>query len=418
MAADSIINKSIMRNVEDARADFPVLQTMMNSKPLAFLDSAASAQKPQCVIDAMNAVLEGGYSNIHRGLYTISQDLTTAYEAVRPKVASFIGAATEKEIIFTRNTTAAINLIASSWGRAFLKQGDEIIITEMEHHANIVPWQMLAKEIGFEIKVVPFDDRGVLDLDAFENFLSDKTKFVGVVHISNALGTINPVKDITAKTKAFNPDIKVLVDGTQSVVHMPVNVQDIGCDFFCFTGHKLYGPTGIGVLYGRYDVLETMPPHEGGGDMIEEVSFSGTTYKEPPFRFEAGTPAIVEVIGLGAAIDYVSAIGMDNIAAHEEDMLAYAMQELAALKTLKIHGTAPHKAGLIGFTMDGIHASDIGMILDQCGVAVRTGHHCCMPLMAAMGLDATTRASFGLYTNKADIDALVNGLKKVEELFA
>jgi len=418
MAADSIINKSIMRNVEDARADFPVLQTMMNSKPLAFLDSAASAQKPQCVIDAMNAVLEGGYSNIHRGLYTISQDLTTAYEAVRPKVASFIGAATEKEIIFTRNTTAAINLIASSWGRAFLKQGDEIIITEMEHHANIVPWQMLAKEIGFEIKVVPFDDRGVLDLDAFENFLSDKTKFVGVVHISNALGTINPVKDITAKTKAFNPDIKVLVDGTQSVVHMPVNVQDIGCDFFCFTGHKLYGPTGIGVLYGRYDVLETMPPHEGGGDMIEEVSFSGTTYKEPPFRFEAGTPAIVEVIGLGAAIDYVSAIGMDNIAAHEANMLAYAMQELAALKTLKIHGTAPHKAGLIGFTMDGIHASDIGMILDQCGVAVRTGHHCCMPLMAAMGLDATTRASFGLYTNKADIDALVNGLKKVEELFA
>jgi len=407
-----------MRNVEDARADFPVLQTMMNSKPLAFLDSAASAQKPQCVIDAMNAVLEGGYSNIHRGLYTISQDLTTAYEAVRPKVASFIGAATEKEIIFTRNTTAAINLIASSWGRAFLKQGDEIIITEMEHHANIVPWQMLAKEIGFEIKVVPFDDRGVLDLDAFENFLSDKTKFVGVVHISNALGTINPVKDITAKTKAFNPDIKVLVDGTQSVVHMPVNVQDIGCDFFCFTGHKLYGPTGIGVLYGRYDVLETMPPHEGGGDMIEEVSFSGTTYKEPPFRFEAGTPAIVEVIGLGAAIDYVSAIGMDNIAAHEANMLAYAMQELAALKTLKIHGTAPHKAGLIGFTMDGIHASDIGMILDQCGVAVRTGHHCCMPLMAAMGLDATTRASFGLYTNKADIDALVNGLKKVEELFA
>lgn len=406
------------RNVSEVRADFPVLATQMNGKPLAFLDSAASAQKPQAVIDAMNAILEGGYSNIHRGLYKISQDLTTAYESVRPKVAEFIGAARDKEIIFTCNTTAAINLVAGSWGRKNLKAGDEIIITEMEHHANIVPWQMLSQEIGFEIKVIPFDDRGVLDLNAYKNLLSDKTKYVGVVHISNALGTINPVKEIVGIAKNYNSDIITLIDGTQSAVHMSVNVSDIGCDFFCFTGHKLYGPTGIGVLYGRYDVLEAMPPYQGGGDMIEEVSFSGTTFKEPPFRFEAGTPAIVEVLGLGAAIDYVQSFGMENIAAHEAEILSYAMQELAVLKTLKLHGTAQNKAGVISFTMDGIHASDIGMVLDQCGVAVRTGHHCCMPLMKAMGLDATTRASLGIYTNKDDIDALVHGLKKCEELFA
>lgn len=406
------------RDVSNARADFPVIGTQMNGKPLAFLDSAASAQKPQVVIDAMNAVLESGYSNIHRGLYKISQDLTTAYEAVRPKVASFIGAKSEREIIFTRNTTAAINLVASSWGRANLQKGDEIILTAMEHHANIVPWQMLAQEVGFEIKVVPFDARGVLDMDAFVKLLSDKTKFVGVVHISNALGTINPVEEIVKIAKEYNPDIITLIDGTQSAVHMPVNVQDIGCDFFCFTGHKLYGPTGIGVLYGRADVLADMPPYQGGGDMIEQVSFSGTTYKEPPFRFEAGTPAITEVIGLGAAIDYVQSFGMQSIAAHESEMLGYAEKKLSALKTLKLHSTAPDKAGVISFTMDGIHASDIGMVLDQCGVAVRTGHHCCMPLMAALGVDATTRASIGIYTHKADIDALVSGLKKCEELFA
>jgi len=404
--------------IENARADFPVLGTTMHGKPLAFLDSAASAQKPRCVIDAMSRVMEQGYSNIHRGLYDISQKLTTDFEAVRPKVAQFIGAAREHEIIFTRNTTAAINLVAYSWGRANLQVGDEIILTKMEHHANIVPWQLLAEEIGFTIKTIPVNARGELDLAAYEALLSDKTKFVGVVHISNALGTINPVKEITAKAKAHNPDIKVLIDGTQAVVHMPVDVRDIDCDFFCFTGHKLYGPTGIGVLYGKFAVLMDMPPFEGGGDMIERVSFDGTTFKEPPYRFEAGTPPIIEVIGLGAAIDYMSAIGMDNIAAHEAELLDYATQEITKIESLTLHGTAVNKAGILAFTMEGAHTSDIGMVLDQCGVAVRTGHHCCMPLMDEMGLDSTARASIGLYTNKVDIDALIAGLRKVQELFA
>ncbi len=404
-------------DISQYRADFPILATKMNDKPLAFLDSGASAQKPRAVIDAMSAVVEGAYSNIHRGLYKISQKLTEDVEAVRVRVASFINDPSDKNIVFTRNTTDAINLVVFSWGKAHLTARDEIILTDMEHHANIVPWQLLQKEIGFTIKTIPVDTRGVLDLGAFERLLTQNTKFVGVVHTSNALGTINPVKKITEIAKDFYPDMKVLVDGSQSIVHGAVDVADIGCDFFTFTGHKLYGPTGIGVLYGTDEILASMPPYQGGGDMIDRVSFDGTTYREAPYRFEAGTPPIVEIIGLGAAIDYVSEIGMDNIAAHEAELLTYGTQKLNEIEGLTMHGTAPDKAGIMSFTIDGTHPSDIGMILDQCGVAVRSGHHCCMPLMEKMNVDATTRASLGLYSNKADIDQLIEGLHKVKKMF-
>ncbi|MDH5723167.1 MAG: cysteine desulfurase [Alphaproteobacteria bacterium] len=401
------------------RTDFPVLQTQMNGKPLAFLDSGASAQKPQAVIDAMSQVMEQSYSNIHRGLYAISQKLTQDFEDVRSKVARFIGAPSEKNIIFTRNSTEGINLVAQSWARTNLQKGDEIIITEMEHHANIVPWQILSDQIGVVIKVIPVTDKGTLDLNVFKDLLSNKTKLVGVVEISNALGTINPVGEIIKTCRSFNPEIKILIDGSQGAVHRAVNVTDMDADFFVFTGHKLYGPTGIGVLYGKYELLQSMLPYQGGGDMIERVSFDGTTYREAPYKFEAGTPAIVEVIGLGAAIDYMQAIGMDKIATHEAALLEYATEEISKVDGLKVYGVKDlsRKAGIISFTMDCAHSSDIGMVLDQCGVAVRTGHHCCMPLMKTLGTDATVRASLGLYSNKDDIEALIAGLKKVKDLF-
>lgn len=412
MAAERLID------IKEYRSDFPVLQQTMHGKPLAYLDTASSAQKPQCVIDTMRGIEEKGYSNIHRGLYEISQNLTESYESARGKISRFINAGSENEIIFTRNTTEAINLVAQSYARTNLKAGDEVIITAMEHHANIVPWQILRDQIGIEIKVIPFDERGVLDVDFFESLLSDKTKIVSIVHISNALGTINPVKDIVARTKAHNSDIITLVDGSQSIVHGSINVQDIACDFFAFTGHKIYGPTGIGVLYGRYDILESMPPYQGGGDMIEHVSFEKTTYNTAPFKFEAGTPAIVQVIGLGAAIDYLNTIDFKALEEHEATLLTYATNQMQEIKGLTIHGTSPEKAGVLSFTIEGTHPSDIGMILDQCGVAIRTGHHCCMPLMQELNLDATARASIGIYTNKQDIDQFIEGLKKVERLFA
>lgn len=390
----------------------------MNSQPLAFLDTAASSQKPQCVIDSMVDVLEGKYANIHRGLYAVSQELTEAYEDVRKKVARFINAPSERTIVFTRNTTEAVNLVAQSWGRAYLQPGDEIILSEMEHHANIVPWQILRDQIGIVIKTIPFDECGVLDLEHFQQLLSQKTKFVGIVHISNALGTINPVKKIVDIAKDFYPDIKVLIDGSQAVVHGPVDVSDIGADFYAFTGHKLYGPTGIGVLYGNEDILNAMPPYQGGGDMIEHVRFEHTTYKEAPFRFEAGTPPIVEVIGLGAAIDYLSGIGMIRIADYETDLVSYGTDCLKTVKGLTLYSRAPQRAGIFSFTMDIAHTGDIGMVLDQCGVAVRTGHHCCMPIMQKLGVDGTVRASLGLYSNKNDIDRLVEGLEKVYSLFS
>jgi cysteine desulfurase/selenocysteine lyase len=420
MAAEGALERRSLdvNAVAKARSDFSVLSTTMHGKPLAFLDSGASAQKPRQVIEAMDAVLNGGYSNIHRGLYEISQNLTTSFELVREKVAGFINAVSDKEIVFTRNATEAINLVAQSYGRTHFSEGDEIIITAMEHHANIVPWQLLRDQIGVVIKVIPITERGELDLEAFEGLLSERTKLVALVHVSNVLGTVNPIKQIAAKAKAYNSDIKVLLDGSQAVVHSAVDVQDLDCDFYAFTGHKLYGPTGIGVLYGKYDVLDVMSPYQGGGDMIDHVSFDKTTYKEPPFRFEAGTPAIVEAIGLGAAIDYVSALGLENVAAHEADILAYGTEQLEAIDGLTIHGTAAGKAGIMSFSIAGVHPSDIGMLLDQCGVAVRTGHHCCMPLMEVLGVDATVRASLGLYSNKDDIDRLVAGLRKAQEMLS
>ena len=413
MAAERSLN---MKDIGKHRADFPGLSATMHGKRLAFLDSASSAQKPQVAIDSMTAVMSGGYANIHRGLYEISQNLTEDFEQVRVRVAQFIGAKSDRNIVFTRNATEAINLVAQSWGHAHMRPGDEVILTPMEHHANIVPWQILRSHIGIVIKVAPIDDRGVLDLDAFKKLLSPKTRMVALTHVSNALGTINPVRDITQTVKKFNPKIRVLIDGSQAVVHAKVNVSHIGADFYAFTGHKLYGPTGIGVLYGTDEALEETPPYQGGGDMIERVTFEKTTFKEPPYRFEAGTPPIIEVIGLGVAIDYIQSIGMDNIAAHESALLTYATQKLEEIDGLKIHGTAPQKAGILSFTMKGAHPSDIGMVLDQVGVAVRTGHHCCMPLMERLGVDATARASIALYTDKNDIDQLVEGLHKVRQL--
>lgn len=402
--------------IESARADFPILAGKMSGRPVAYLDTGASAQKPQAVIDAMTDVMRGHYANIHRGLYEFSQTATTQYEAARATVADFIGAGSEDEIIFTRNTTEAINLVAHSWGRKVLGRGDDVVITEMEHHANIVPWQLVCGMTGARLKVVPVNDDGTLNLAAFEHLVTENTKIVSFVHVSNALGTINPAKKIVELCKARNSDVTVLVDGSQSIVHGVVDVQDLGCDFFAFTGHKIYGPTGVGVLWGRGALLEKMPPYQGGGDMIERVTFEKTTFKEAPAKFEAGTPAIVEVIGLGAALGYVQSIGIEAIAAHEKKLFAYAMKEMEAVPGLTYFGTGPDKAGIISFRADWGHPSDIGMILDQCGVAVRTGHHCCQPLMQRYGVEATVRASLGLYSNKDDIDALVGGLHKARSM--
>lgn len=394
-----------------------MLATTMQGKPLAFLDTAASAQKPRAVIDTMTRVAEAEYSNIHRGLYEISQNLTQRFEAVRNRVARFINAPSEC-VIFTRNATEAINLVAQSWGGTYLQDGDEVILTALEHHASIVPWQLLQNNKKIEIKVIPISENGILDMAAFGKLLSPRTKLVCVSHISNALGTINPVKEIIQIAKNYNPSVKVLIDGSQGVVHGSVNMADLGCDFYVFTGHKLYGPTGIGVLYGKYDVLKSMPPYQGGGDMIERVSFRGTTFKKPPARFEAGTPAIIEVIGLGAAIEYVESIGLENIAAHERTLLEYATQKLQAIEGVKIYGPdISKKAGIISFRVGNVHPSDTAMVLDKMGVAVRAGHHCCMPLMEALKVDATVRASFGLYSNKNDVDQLIDGIMKVKELF-
>lgn len=403
-------------DMESFRDHFPILRQQINGQNFAYLDTASSAQKPRAVINAMTSAMEERYANIHRGLYSFSQAMTQDYESVREKVARFIGAESENEIVFTRNTTEAINLVAHSWGRDNLGAGDEIILTEMEHHANLVPWQLLADEIGFTIKYIPVRDDGTLDMERFEALLSPATKFVGVVHISNALGTVNNVSKIIGIAKDFYPEIKVLVDGSQAVVHSVVNMQELGCDFYAFTGHKLYGPTGVGVLYGRYEVLNAMRPYQGGGDMIETVSLYDVTYKPAPAKFEAGTPAIIEVIGLGAAIDYLNGLDFGEIMAHEARLLEYMQSALAKIDGLRFFGTAPEKAGIISFAADWGHTSDIAMILDQCGVAVRTGHHCCMPLMERFQIDGTVRASIGLYTNKFDIDALMRGLEKAKDM--
>ncbi len=406
-------NSALAFDVDRVRADFPILTELAHGRPLIYLDSGASAQKPRQVIDAMSTVYETYYSNVHRGVHVMSQRSTEAFENARKKIATFLNAASPNDIIFTSSATAAINLVAQSYGRQFLKAGDQVVISHMEHHANIVPWQLLRDQIGIELKIAPIDDQGTLDMEAYEQLLGPKTKMVAMTHTSNALGTIVPIKDVISKAHAHGA--VVLVDGCQAVPHSTVDVQDIGADFYVFAPHKLYGPTGIGVLYGREDLMNTMPPWQGGGDMIESVTFEKTTYQKSPLRFEAGTPAIVEAIGLGAAIDYVTELGMDNIAAHELGLLHYATERLNAIEGLTIIGTSPDKAAIISFVMDCAHPHDIGTIVDQAGVALRTGHHCAQPVMDRFDLAATARASFGLYNTKADVDALVEAIEMVKE---
>ena len=403
-------------DVERVREDFPILNEQVHGKPLGFLDNGASAQKPRQVIQAMTDCMTHYYANVHRGNHKMSQLSTEAYEEARRKVAGFIHAPSDKEVIFTRGATEAINLVAASYGRTFLNPGDEIIITVMEHHANIVPWQMLRDEKGLILKIVPIDDDGHFLMDEFEALLSDKTKLVAVPHISNVLGTVLPVKEIIRKAHAAGA--KVLIDGCQAVPHTRVDVQDLGADFYVFSAHKLYGPTGIGVLWAPEDLLNAMPPYQGGGDMIDRVTFEKTTYQDAPHRFEAGTPAIIEAIGFGAAIDYVDSIGLDNIAAHEVGLLHYATERLSQIDGLHIIGNADDKASIVSFVMDDAHISDIGTLIDRMGVAVRVGHHCAQPLMDRYGIPGTARASFGMYNTKAEIDALYDALIVVKEMFS
>jgi cysteine desulfurase/selenocysteine lyase len=393
-----------------------VSETQVHGKPLVFLDSAASAQKPRQVIDAISLLYKTSYANVHRGVYQLSQRSTQAYEGSRHKVARFLGASDAREIVFTRNATEGINLVAQTWGRSRLGAGDEVLITEMEHHANIVPWQMLCEQTGAKLAVAPIDDAGALRLEEFERLLSERTKIVAFTHVSNALGTINPVKELTAM--AHEHGAIVLVDGAQAAPHLAVDMRELDCDFFVFTGHKLFGPSGVGVLYGKLAHLEAMPPYQGGGDMIESVTFEKTTYAPVPHKFEAGTPNIAGVIGLGAAIDYVERLGLDAIAAHEHALLGYATERLEAVPGLRIIGTAAEKAAVASFVLDFAHPHDIGTILDQQGIAVRTGHHCAQPVMDRYGLAATARASFSIYNTEADVDALLAAIETVRELFA
>ena len=403
-------------DVDAIRAEFPILASEINGYPLAFLDSGASAQKPECVLRRMDDVYRRSYANVHRGAYALSQAATDYYEGARKTVARYLNARSDDEIVFTHNVTAAINLVAHSYGRRFLERGDEVIISQMEHHANIVPWQLLRDEIGIELKVAPIDEAGNLLLDQLAEMFSHKTKLVSLTHVSNVLGTIVPIKKVI--DLAHERDIPVLIDGAQGIVHTRVDVQDLDAEFYAFTGHKLYGPSGIGVLYGKKDLLNTMPPYQGGGDMIERVTFEKTTYRDAPARFEAGTPPIVEAAGLAAAIDYVDEIGMENISSHEQELLNYATERLNEVDGITIYGEAQHKAGIISFTLDKVHPHDIGTIIDSRGVSVRAGHHCAQPLMDWFGIAATTRASFGMYSNKQDVDALVDGLKYVKEIFS
>jgi len=401
--------------IEQVRADFPILQEKVRNKPLVYFDSAASSQKPQVVIDTIAHVYSHEYANIHRGVHTLSVKATDRFESAREKVRAFINAESTKEIIFVRGATEAINLVAQSFGRSQLKAGDEIVISAMEHHANIVPWQMLCQQIGTVLKVVPMNQQGELIYEEYEKLLGENTKLVAISHMSNALGTINPAEKIVAAAHAKN--IPVLLDGAQAIPHMAVDVRALDCDFYVFSGHKLYGPSGTGVLYGKQALLEAMPPYQGGGDMIRMVTFEKTEYAGLPHKFEAGTPAIAEVIGLGAAIDYVSGIGLDQIAAYEHGLLTYATEQAEQIKGLNIIGQAEHKGGILSFTLDHIHPHDIGTMLDSLGIAVRAGHHCAMPVMDFYGVPATARASFAMYNTHQEIDILMQGIKSLIEVF-
>ena len=398
------------------RGDFPILKQMVNGKPLVYLDNAATSQKPQAVLDTLVRYYTTENANIHRGVHTLSAQATEDYEGARSKVRQFLNAKEDREIIFVRGTTEGINLVASSYGRKFIGPGDEIIITAMEHHSNIVPWQMLCEEKGATLRVIPMNDDGELLMDEYDKLLSKRTKLVSVVYVSNSLGTINPVREIIAR--AHSVGAPVLLDGAQSTPHMPVDVQALDCDFYAFSGHKLYGPTGVGVLYGKAALLDAMPPYQGGGDMIKSVTFAKTIYNDLPYKFEAGTPNIAGGIGLGAAVDYVTGIGLERIAAHEDELLAYGTKRLAEIGGLRLIGTAKHKTGILSFTLKDIHPHDVGTVLDQEGIAIRTGHHCTQPVMERFGIPATARASLGMYNTKAEIDALVLGLDKVLEVFS
>ncbi|MDX1923603.1 MAG: cysteine desulfurase [Alphaproteobacteria bacterium] len=402
-------------DAEKYRADFPALHQNINGVPLVFLDNAASAQKPTQVLESLTRLYSNNYANIHRGVYTLSQRATDAFEHARETVRRFINAKSSDEIVFTRGATESINLVAHSWGRTFLKSGDEVLVTELEHHANIVPWQILEKEVGIVLKPVRIEDNGDVKIENVKAAISPRTKLISVAHVSNALGTILPVEAIIAEAKSKN--IPVLLDGCQAISHMPVDVQALGCDFYVFSSHKLYGPTGVGVLWGKKDILNKMPPYQTGGDMIDVVSFKGTTFRNTPHRFEAGTPAIAEVVGLGSAIEYVSTIGLSRIAEYENELLEYATSQLSKINSLRIIGTAPNKASIISFVMQNAHPHDIGTILDGSGIAVRVGHHCAQPVMERLGIPATTRASFAFYNTFAEVDALVIGIKKVQEIF-
>ncbi len=408
-AQGSAMADRAVAQIADARADFPILGQSVPGRPLVYLDSAASAQKPRAVIDAMGDAYERSYANVHRAVHRLGVLATEAYEAARTEVARFIGADSAGEIVFIRNATEAINLVAASYGRRFLGPGDEILLSVMEHHANIVPWQLLREERGVRLRIAPITDEGELRLDAFAELLGPRTRLVAITHCSNVLGTVVPVKAVVAL--AHDRGVPVLIDGSQAVVHGVVDVRAIDADFYVFTGHKLYGPSGIGVLYGKAEMLARMPPYQGGGEMIEHVTFERTTFKEPPYRFEAGTPPIVEAVGLAAAIRYVSAIGLDRIAAHERDVLDYATLRLSAIGGLRLFGAARDKAPIVSFVIGDLHAFDVAALLDRAGIAVRAGHHCAEPLMERLGVPGTIRASLGLYNNRADVDALADAVE-------
>ena len=404
-----------MLNIEEIRKDFPILSRTVYNRPLVYLDNAATTQKPRAVVEAMTEEYYSVNANVHRGVHYLSQQATELHEQARGNVQHFINARSEAEIIFTRGTTESLNLVAFSFGEAFLKEGDEVLVSVMEHHSNIVPWQMLRERKGIVLKVIPMTDEGEIDLEAYKNLFSPRTRLVCIAHVSNVLGTVNPVKEMTAIAHAHGA--KVLVDGAQSVPHRRVDVQDIGFDFLTFSGHKIYGPTGIGVLYGREELLDKMPPYQGGGEMIARVSFEKTTYERLPFKFEAGTPDFVGSHALAVALDYVRGIGQDIIAAHEAGLTHYAMEQMSLIPGMKIYGTAREKDAVISFNVGDIHPLDLGTLLDRLGIAIRTGHHCAQPLMARCAVESMARASFALYNTRAEVDALVAGIDRVRKMF-
>ena len=404
-----------MYNVEEIRADFPILGREVYGKPLVYFDNGATTQKPRCVVDAITEEYYSVNANVHRGVHFLSQQATELHEASRETVRKFINARSTNEIVFTRGTTESINLLVSSFGEAFIQEGDEVIVSTMEHHSNIVPWQLLQARKGIVLKVIPMNDRGELLLDEYERLFSPRTRIVSVAHVSNVLGTVNPVRDMIATAHAHG--VPVLVDGAQSIPHMPVDVQALDADFYVFSGHKVYGPTGVGVLYGKEDWLDKLPPYQGGGEMIQHVSFERTTFNELPFKFEAGTPDYIGTTGLAKALDYVSALGMDHIAAYEHELTEYATRRLKEIPGMRIFGEASEKGSVISFLVGNIHHFDMGTLLDRLGIAVRTGHHCAQPLMQRLGIEGTVRASFGLYNTKEEVDALVAGVERVSRMF-